>query len=96
LHSAPEAWDQHPLTNIAQDVSAGKDLGYIWRNLPAGLCYIFDKAEKTAGVGVTPVIEHLQASRETRDPNSVLCLRRRERVHEIEEKLARASRSVGD
>ncbi len=91
LHGAPEAWDQHPLNDIAQETATGKDLGYRWRNLPPGLCYIFDKAEKTAGVGVTPIIEHLQASRETRDPDSVLCLRRRERVREIDEVLSRGS-----
>ena len=96
LHKAPEAWDQHPLNDIAQDSAAGKDIGYCWRNLPAGLCYIFDKADRTAGIGVTPVIEHLQASREMRDPNSVLCLRRRERVRQIDEVLGLGSGSLGD
>lgn len=91
LCSAPDAWDQHPLNDIARDSRTGSDIGYCWRNLPAGLCYIFDKADRTAGVGVTPVIEHLQASREMRDPNSVLCLRRRERVRQIDEILGLGS-----
>lgn len=96
LSAAPDAWDQHPLNDIAQDSLRGKEIGYCWRNLPAGLCYIFDKAERTAGVGVTPVIEHLQASREMRDPNSVLCQRRRERLRQIDDVLGLRDNSVHD
>lgn len=87
LNQAPDAWDQHPLNDIVKDSTTGAHFGYRWQNLPPGLCYIFDKAERTAGVGVTAVIEHLQASREMRDPHSVLCKRRRERVREIEASL---------
>lgn len=96
LRTAPDAWDQHPLNDIAKDSATEKGLGYRWRNLPAGLCYIFDKADRTAGIGVAPVIEHLQASREMRDPNSVLCQRRRERLQQIDEVLGLESGSLGD
>lgn len=88
LQRVPDAWDQHPLTDIARDAVEGTALGYRWHNLPSGLCYIFDRAEKTAGVGVLPVIEHLQASREMRDPTSVHCLRRRARVRAIDKALS--------
>ena len=87
LHASPEAWDQHPLTGIAREAADGTSLGYSWHNLPPGLCYIFDRAEKTAGTGVVPVIEHLQASREMRDPTSVHCARRRERIRDIDNAL---------
>lgn len=96
LHKAPEVWDQHPLTEIAQDSVTGKDIGYCWRNLPPGLCYIFDRAEKTAGIGVLPVIEHLQASRELRAPDRANCLARRERVRKIDEDLCLTSDPLTD
>ena len=84
LAAAPEAWDQHPLNAIASEADS---LPYAWTNLPGALCFIFDRAEETVGRGVTPVIEHLQASRDLTSAGSAKQKRRQERIREIDQLL---------
>jgi hypothetical protein len=91
LDLSPDAWDQHPLNDVFAEVSEGRDLGYTWQNLPPGLCYIFDRADETAGPGVRPVVEHLQASRDITSVGSPKQVRRVERLRSIDSMLGLAS-----
>ncbi len=86
LEANPQAWDQRPLDDVVRDHRDGA-LSYRWANLPPGLCYIFDRGEETAGAGVVPVIEHLQASRELTAQGKPKQLRRAARVDYIDQLL---------
>ncbi|MBW9064489.1 hypothetical protein JNB71_14265 [Rhizobium herbae] len=85
----PEAWDQHSLHDVVLANLQGAAPGFAVDFLPPEMCRVFDR---TYSPPVIPVIEHLQASRETSVASGTeqaltLLQRRRARISEIDEAL---------
>jgi hypothetical protein len=87
LDASPQAWDQHPLNEIAQEQRRTASPPYTVHLLPPAFCYIFDRAEQTGAAGTSAVIEHLQASRDVKSRGSEKFHRRQKRIAEIEQML---------
>jgi hypothetical protein len=85
----PEAWDQHSLHDVVMENLQSATPAFSVNFLPPEMCRVFDR---TYSPPVTPIIEHLQASRETSaasgDENALTLLRRRRaRISEIDTAL---------
>lgn len=62
----PHEWDQHPLTRMLVANGTAETLRYSIGLLSVDLCYVFDRDKASLCFPpAKPVIEHLQASRET-------------------------------
>lgn len=92
----PEAWDQHSLHNVVVANSARGAPEFRIDYLPPAMCMVFDRRFTQP---VTPVIEHLQASREEKkaveneETSALLLERRRTRVSQLEAELGLTERS---
>ncbi|TDW25976.1 hypothetical protein EV128_116149 [Rhizobium azibense] len=98
--SKPEAWDQHSLHDVVLANQHSETPLFKVDLLPPEMCMVFDRRFSPP---ITPVIEHLQASRETTaayrtEEALTLLQRRRVRVAEIDTKLGLGGhgRDLGD
>lgn len=76
----PKAYDQYVLQKIIEEEEKSSS-SIIVQRLPPNFNYIFDKKYPVLSGPI--YIEHLQASREVKDPEGDLARRRKERVNEL-------------
>nr|WP_246617467.1 putative nucleotide-diphospho-sugar transferase [Rhizobium populisoli] len=94
--SKPEAWDQHSLHDVVIANSMRSPQAFRVEHLPPAMCMVFDRRFSQP---VTPVIEHLQASREEKKAvdnegvSALLLDKRHARLSELEAELGLSKNS---
>jgi hypothetical protein len=89
LEQNPGFSNQPPLVDIVRDQRTTADPPYLVQVLPPSLCCIFDRQPLVSeySAKVSPIIEHLQASREVNKKGTSALKRRHARVDEVERDL---------